>query len=196
METPSLNTGNVASVTGAAMNPNNYTAVQTVTTINEYETTADLEITVANASGSDVANIQILVGAGATPATLATGISITSPFASLADLRDYFKNMPCLIQGMRFDTSDPDNYAGKLVVGERLPNAQTKSTDIPFDRYRQGTGGGLYANTAEVNDSKRTHTTHPAWFMTLSLLKAGSSMIIKLTIPKNGRSQEMADVKY
>lgn len=199
MDFPQSNTSAQASgVTGQAVDPTNGRVANTVNAINDFDVTADIEITIINASAdTDATDFALFYGAGETPAALPAGLSVISPFATLTDLRDYVKNVPIQVTACQFDTDDAaNNYTGNIKVSERRPNNTLATRTIKFADYRLSNGGGQYQNVLNVNDGKERFTIGPSVKMVVSKIKFGTRIIIRITVPANGRVYEMTAVKY
>ncbi|MBS1644875.1 MAG: hypothetical protein JST36_07550 [Bacteroidetes bacterium] len=196
METPINQTAAVA-VTGQAVDPTNGTISGTVNAINNFDVSADLEITISNTSAdTDLTNFNLFSGGGIIMA-LPANTTVTSPFASFSDLQNYVAAVPIQVSGMQVDTNDPtNNYNGNIKVSEIRPNNTLATRTIRFGDYRLSNGGGDYQNVLNVNDGKERMTLGPSTRFTISKLKFGTSITLRLTVPANGRVYEMAAVKY
>jgi hypothetical protein len=199
MDTPNTQaTLNSAAVTGAAVDPTNGTTINTVNAINNFDVSADLEITLTNSDlAANVVDFPLFCASGRIPPALPANFTVTSPFPDLASLRDYVKNVPIQVVAMQVDTNDPtSNYSGNIKVSERKPNNTLATRTIRYSDFRLSNGGGDYQNVLNVNNGSERFTIGPSVEMVFSTIKFGTSITIRFTIPANGRVYEMAAVKY
>ncbi len=188
----------VQNAIGASINAQTGAVTATVELGEDFTPDAVIEIILANAStDTNVVDFDLFVGAGATPSSLPSGFTVTSPFGSLADLRDYIKNVPCQVAGLQLDTNDAtNNYAGNIKIGNRRPNNTMEEKTIRLSKFRVNNGGGQYQNVLDVDNGDQNFTLSTIKRMRFSHIHFGSSLIVRLTIPRNHRSHSFQDIKY
>lgn len=106
-----------------------------------------LRIAVDNAGDTPAAvpNVYAITGCANTAAqTLPGGTTYSGDFTSFAELQDYLQKNKLYITSIKLQTSNTDNFAETLVIGERMPNNKNpKEQEFNLVDFRKSTGNGF-----------------------------------------------------